>query len=113
MVNLLAAVLLIVTLTGCSGLSALTSLASGGGTNVAANTQVGKENRQAIASFETGDTAGRDIVSKEIEAGNVDNVNINNEDIPPWVILLMLLGWLAPSPGEIGRGIYKLLRGEK
>lgn len=113
MVNRLAAVLLIVTLTGCSGLSALTSLASGGGTNVAANTQVGRENRQSFASFETGDTAGRDIVSKEIDAGQVGTLTVKNEDIPPWVILLMLLGWLAPSPGEIGRGIYKLLRGEK
>lgn len=99
-------------LSGCSGLSALTSLA-GSGTNVAANTQVGKENRQAVASFETGDTAGRDIVAKEIDAGQVGTLTVRNENIPPWVFLVALLGWLAPSPGEIGRGIYKLLRGER
>lgn len=107
--KLAASLALCVALAGCSSLPL--GLLGGGGPNVAANTQVGKENRQAVSSMEFGDTAGRDIVSKELEAGPVESLNITNQDIPPWVILLMLLGWLAPSPGEIGRGIYKLLRG--
>ena len=110
--KLAASLALCVALAGCSSLP-LGLLSGGGGPNVAANTQIGKENRQAVASFETGDTAGRDIVSKEVEAGSVDSLSITNQDIPPWVILLMLLGWLAPSPGEIGRGIYTLLRGKQ
>lgn len=96
-------------LTGCSGLSALSSLASGGGTNVAANTQIGKENRQAIASLETGDSAGRDIVSKDIEAGQVGTVTINNVTMPWWVILAggwffflwSYLLWRLPAPEQI------------
>ena len=87
-------------------------LLGGGGPNVAANTQVGAENRQAGLSFESGN-AGRDVVSKEVEAGEIDSLTITNENIPPWVFLLALLGWLAPSPGEIGRGFYRLMRGER
>lgn len=80
----------------------------GGGPNVAANTQIGKENRQAIVSAETGDTAGRDIIRKEVEAETVDTVEITNERIPPWVIIALIIGWLAPSPSEIGRGISRI-----
>lgn len=109
--RLAASLALCVALAGCSSLPL--GLLGGGGPNVAANTQIGRENRQAVASFETGDTAGRDVVSKEVEAGQVDNVNITNQDIPPWVVMLLLLGWLAPSPSEIGRGIYTLLRGKQ
>lgn len=106
MANRLAALLLIATLTGCSSLPL--GFLGGGGTNVAANTQVGKENRQAIASFESGD-----VVRKDVEAGQVETVTINNGEIPPWVLLVALLGWLLPSPGEMGRGIYRLLKGDK
>lgn len=76
---------------------------------MAANTQIGKENRQAVVSFE-GDapSAGRDVVTKEVEAQEVETVTINNDRIPVWVILALVLGWLAPSPNEIGRGFLKL-----
>ena len=49
MANRLAILLLIVTLTGCSGLPL--GLLGGGGPNVAANTQIGKENRQTAVGF--------------------------------------------------------------
>lgn len=88
-------------------------LLGGGGPNVAANTQIGKENRQSLVSTETGPKAGRDIVQKELEAETVDTVTINNEKIPVWVIIALVLGWLAPSPSEIGRGIYALLTRRK
>jgi len=44
----------------------------------------------------------------------VENININ--EIPPWVLILLVLGWLAPSPQEMGRGLLTLiatLRGKK
>ena len=82
----------------------------GGGPNVAANTQVGKENRQAVFSVEDKQQAGRDIVTKEVEAQQVETVTINNEKIPVWVLIALVIGWLAPSPGEIGNGIYRLFR---
>lgn len=96
-----------IALSGCSGLP-LGML--GGGPNVAANVQAGRENRQTAVGFEQRTEAGRDIVTKELEAGPVDSLTINNEEIPPWVLLMALLGWLLPSPGEMGRGIYNMLK---
>ena len=72
-------------LSGC-GLSSLGLLTGGGGgPTVNSNAQIGKENRQIGLSFEEEITAGRDI--------------------PPWVIILLILGWLLPTPTEMGRGL--------
>ena len=96
---------LILLLSSCG----LTSLLPTGGTNVAANTQLGKENKQAVVTYEEEETnnAGRDIVTetKEIEAGPVEKLNISNQNIPPWVMLLLILGWLLPTPTQIGQSI--------
>ena len=87
----------------------LTSLLPTGGTNVAANTQLGKENKQAVVTYEEEETnnAGRDIITetKEVEAGPVEKLMISNQNIPPWVIMLLLLGWLLPTPTQIGQSI--------
>ena len=87
----------------------LTSLLPTGGTNVAANTQLGKENKQAVVTNEeeTNNNAGRDIVTetKEVEAGPVEKLWISNQNIPPWVMILLLLGWLLPTPTQIGQSI--------
>lgn len=109
MANRLAALLLIATLTGCSSLPL--GFLGGGGPNVAANTQIGKENRQAVASVETGDTAGRDIVSKDVEAESVGTVTINNITVPWWVVIAgfwfffmwSYLLWRLPAPEQIWR----------
>lgn len=111
MVKQLLIILPLIVLTSCSQLPLGAFGFGGGGTNVAANTQVGKENRQAFASFESGYTSGRDIVTKQLEAGPVDSLTINNQDIPIWVIfsgMLMFilwsyLLWILPSPNEIWR----------
>ena len=93
----------------------LTSLLPTGGTNVAANTQLGKENKQAVVTYEEEETtsAGRDIITtevlKEVEAGPVDTLKINNTNIPPWVLLVLLLGWVLPTPTQIGRALYNLV----
>lgn len=81
----------------------------GGGTNVAANTQLGKENRQQVSLQENRTEAGRDVITetKTVEAASVESVEINNTDIPPWVILLLLIGWLLPTPQQIGYSAYK------
>jgi len=90
-------------------LSALTSLASGGGTNVAANTQIGRENRQTAVGFEERVEAGRDVIQKEVEAGPVDNFTVNNEEYPPWLLLVALVGWLLPTPTQMGQVIGRAL----
>ena len=99
---------LILLLSSC-GLTGLPFLSGGSGTNVAANTQLGKENKQAVVTYEEEETnnAGRDIITetKEVEAGPVEKLTISNQNIPPWVIMLLLLGWLLPTPTQIGQSI--------
>ena len=102
-------------LSGC-GLSTLSGLMSGGGgsgTNVNSNAQIGKENRQTGVSFEeeTTTNAGRDVIQTEIlkenpvNTGMVEDLLIKNQNIPPWVMLLLILGWLLPTPTEIFRSV--------
>ena len=101
-------------LSGC-GLSSLGLLSGGGGPTVNSNAQIGKENRQSVMSVEQTEeiTAGRDVVQteivKEVETGTVENLDITNTNVPPWVILLLILGWLLPTPTEIGRSIMDFI----
>ena len=95
-------------LSGC-GLNPLSLLGGSDGPTVNSNAQIGKENRQSVVSVEQKEevTAGRDVVQteivKEVETGTVENLDITNTNIPPWVILLLILGWLLPTPTEIAR----------
>ena len=95
-------------LSGC-GLTSILPFGGGSGPTVNSNAQVGKENRQSVLSVEQKEevTAGRDVVQteiiKEVETGKVENLDIINTNIPPWVILLLILGWLLPTPTEIAR----------
>ena len=98
--------MLIMLLASCSGLP-LGML--GGGTNVAANTQIGRENRQTAVSMEERVEAGRDVIQKEVEAGPVESLTVNNQDIPPWVLLVALIGWLLPTPTHMGNAICQAL----
>jgi len=98
--------ILVLFLSGC-GLSTLGLLGGSGGPTVNSNAQIGAENRQSAVSIEETTSAGRDIVSKELETGMVEKLNIQN--IPPWVMILLLLGWLLPTPTEMGRGILNFV----
>ena len=101
-------------LSGC-GLSTLMSLGGSGGPTVNSNAQIGKENRQSVLSVEQSEevSAGRDVIQteiiKEVETGSVGSLDIINTNIPPWVMLLLILGWLLPTPTEIGRGIMNFI----
>ncbi len=97
---------LVLLLVGC-GLTSLLPFGGSGGPTVNSNAQIGAENRQAAVSVEQTTSAGRDIIqtTKEVETGKVENLDITNTNIPPWVILLLILGWLLPTPTEIGRSI--------
>lgn len=95
-------------LSGC-GITSLLPFGGSSGPTVNSNAQIGKENRQSVLSVEQSEevTAGRDVVQteivKEVETGRVENLDIINTNIPPWVILLLILGWLLPTPTEIAR----------
>tara|TARA_R110001583_G_scaffold97076_3_gene241775 strand:+ start:1497 stop:1883 length:387 start_codon:yes stop_codon:yes gene_type:complete len=102
---------LILLLSGCGlSLSSLNPFSGGSGPTVNSNAQIGAENRQAVVSVEQTEevTAGRDVVQteivKEVEAGSVETLEIFNTNIPPWVIILLILGWLLPTPTEMVRG---------
>ena len=98
---------------GCSG-SPL-SLLTGGGPNLAANVQAGKTNSQTVGTTNVTEQTlvrpkARDIRqtadNNKVKSDSVETVVVN--EVPVWVILLLVLGWLLPSPGEIGRSIASL-----
>lgn len=94
-------------LTACSG---PLGLLTGGGPNVAANVQAGKENTQQLVGNQTNTEAGRDIVQQTspITSDNIEEVTI--QQTPLWMMLLLILGWLLPSPNEISRFIRGLFK---
>ena len=106
-------------LAGCSMLGALIP-GMGGGTNVAANTQVGKENNQT--GVVVGDAIKNDLSAvtdlgtlNQAETAIQTSGETTIQNIPPWVLLLLILGWLLPSPKEIWDGlwnIHKKIRGK-
>ena len=106
--------LLVLFLSSC-GLSTLLPLGGSGGPTVNSNAQIGKENKQAVVTYEeeTVTSAGRDVITteviKEVEAGPIEKLLISNQNIPPWVMLLLILGWLLPTPTEIGRCIMNFI----
>ena len=105
--KLLASLPLILLLAGCLG-NPLSLLSGGGGPNVAANVQAGQENNQTGA--QVGDIIKADTVNTGITpSGSIEALNVTNEDIPMWVVLLLILGWVLPSPQEIWRGFLKTI----
>jgi len=94
------------------------SLLTGGGPNVAANVQAGKTNSQTIGTTSNiaptlslrpnarVDRVDQSTTQTKVSSDEVDTVVIN--EVPAWVILLLILGWLLPSPQEITRGFLKL-----
>ena len=91
----------------CSGLNPL-SLLSGSGTNVAANTQIGKENIQTVGVTNTVRPQLR--VEAPVDQVIQDSSTTNNTDVPPWVLVLLILGWVLPTPNQIGQSFLGLFR---
>lgn len=88
------------------GLTGLNPFSGKGGPTVNANVLAGKENTQQVVAQQNRQDAGRDIVQteiqKDVEAETVEEVKITNTNVPIWVILLLLLGWLLPTPSAMG-----------
>jgi hypothetical protein len=117
---MMRAVFLCLMLAGCGG---PLSLLTGGGPNVAANVQAGKENRQALISQEnaapsvsirpnsrTGDIRQEQNTNR-VNADEVQTVVVNEASI--WLILLAVAGWMVAVAGwadNVGRGIASLRR---
>lgn len=114
---LLVSVIILAT-SGCV-LGSVASLLSGGGgapgvqTNVV-GTQAAKNATQAVQTnqqtIEAGDnsTIRVEELDKPVETRDVEELTINNTEVPLMYILLLIAGWLAPSPSEISRGIRSM-----
>ena len=98
---------LVILLAGCVNPLAILS---GGKPSVAANVQAGKENTQQVVANQTKTEAGRDVVqqSSPVIADNIKEVTI--QQTPLWMLVLLVLGWLMPSPNEIARSIRGLFK---
>ena len=103
--RILITTILLLTVSSCSKIPAFLS---GGGTNVAANTQIGKENTQNVGL----NTSLRPQLRVEAPVETVvqDTSTTKNTEIDPLMLILLVLGWLAPSPNEMSRGIRNLFR---
>ena len=83
------------------------------GTNVNANAQVGKENtQQLVGKQENTKIEGENVnvnqtkkdTDTSITSEKVESLVQNNTNVPIWYLLLLVLGWLLPSPQEIWNG---------
>jgi len=101
---MLKVVLLSFLLVACSPLDIVKSVFSGGdGPSLDVETVVGDKEESVVG--QVGDTS--EIVSESI-TGGVNTTNI--EEMPPWVVLLLILGWLLPSPKVIYDEIKSWIR---
>ena len=107
MAKILILSITLLTLASCGSLPFL----GGGGPNVAANTQVGAENNQGVTTNIDNTTSIRPVLRPEgpVEEIVQDNSTTNNTEIDPFLLLLLVLGWLLPSPAEMGRGLQRML----
>lgn len=100
---------------GCSGTPL--SLLTGGGPNVAANTQLGETNQQVLGTSETTKVDVKDVQGT-VQVSNDKNevstesgsVIVNKTEIDPLLLILLVLGWVLPSPQEIARGFINIFK---
>jgi len=92
---------------------------TGGGPNVAANVQAGKTNTQTLGTTKVDE--GQKIVrpqARDIKQVKNDSNRVNAESIktvvvnemPLWIFLVALIGWLAPTPKNIALGFINLFK---
>jgi hypothetical protein len=106
------ALLLALSLSSCGSIGAsvaktAVAAAVGGGSGPSLDVQAGKENNRAVNLGYSENIKG-DKITRTVEADSVERVVVN--EIQPWVILLLVLGWLLPSPNEIARWIRGLFK---
>lgn len=78
-------------LCSCSAMDLVSGLAGGGGPSLDAELTVGDKNQ-------------------EVQVGDTAESITNIQEIPLEFMLLMVLGWLLPSPQEIWHGILNMFK---
>ena len=80
------------------------------------DTQIGKVNEKVtgVKSDElvigNSETTTAEYVVEDSKYGTIRATTVEvDEQVPVWVWLLMIMGWLLPSPSEIWRGLGNLL----
>jgi hypothetical protein len=89
-------------LTACSPLDLIKPMLSG---SSGPNLDVTVGDKEEYGVGQVGDSS---TISTESLTGGVNTTNV--QDIPPWVVLLLVLGWLCPSPTEMYREIKSWFR---
>lgn len=100
--------------------SAAVGALTGGSGGPSLDAQVGKTNQRTIGvSGDTTDaqikgnrgTVNQDNSQSRVNSEKVERVEIN--EFNPWLIALLILGWLLPSPNEMGRWVANLFKRKK
>lgn len=104
-------------LVSCTKIAGLVGGALTGGPDVAANVQLGRTNAQTVGTAEFTDQRIVEPEARSIEQSTgrtgvrsetVETL-IVREDPPAWLLLLALIGWLAPTPRQIGISLASLV----
>jgi hypothetical protein len=117
--TLLISVLLLLLVAGCSATDVLKGAASaalGGNNGPSLEAQIGKTNTKKVVVQET--TIGRDQVTttETVKANKVETVVINNNVPMSYFVaslLFALIGWILPTPSELGSKTLNLFRRRK
>lgn len=103
------ALMLVFLVSACSPSQLLSSVLGGGGVN--ANANIGKEVTQGVqVNSNVTREAPKVSVAPEARVDNIDQRTVNNTEIDPLLLALLVIGWLAPSPGEIVRGVKNMFK---
>ena len=119
--------LTLVFLVGCETIAPIAGKILGGAADkggIETDLQLGdRENEGSIGESVqkgTGDIEAKDKAkvtvnnTQETADANIEsaqNVTVNN--IPPWVFLLSLIGWLLPTPQDMGRWFWSKIKRTK
>ena len=109
MVRPVIGLLMLLTLTGCSAIPSWLMPSQKGVSVTPIGTQMAQEATQQAVGNQSNQEAGRDVIITETELEAKGERIFIDQDIEPWVLILLVLGWLAPSPQEMGRGLMALL----
>ena len=70
---------------------------------------MGKENNQGVNT--TIDKSVRPVAKPSAPVDTIDQSTntTNNTEIDPLLLLLLVLGWLLPTPSEMGKTLLKII----